>query len=151
MSMEPTNNVLNRLIIRTCNRWMGAVVGAQLIDRSLPIPEVHSSNPVMRKNKYWTFTVSCIEKTKIKKKRPVMAHFFKKKTLNGSILNFCKFGWEHLTWALLKDIRHQKFSVRIPIIYFYIDYRRDSGHRDRFWHQRSTVRNLPLRSLIWTI
>ena len=34
--------------------------------------EVRGSNPV---NLYLTFTLSCIEKTKIKKKRPGMAHF----------------------------------------------------------------------------
>ena len=51
---------------------------AQLVERSLPIPEVHGSNPVISKNLYRTFTVNCIEKTKIKKKRPGMAHFFKK-------------------------------------------------------------------------
>ena len=51
---------------------------AQLVERSVLIPEVHSSNPVIGKNLYWTFTVNCIEKTKIKKKRPGMAH---KKTI----------------------------------------------------------------------
>ena len=52
------------------------VVVAQLVERSLPIPEVRGSNPVIGKNLYRTFTVNCIEKTKIKKKRPGMAHFF---------------------------------------------------------------------------
>ena len=41
---------------------------------SLPIPEVCSSNRVIDKNLYWTFTVNCIETTKMKKKRPGMAH-----------------------------------------------------------------------------
>ena len=48
---------------------------AQLVERSLPIPEVHGSNPVIGINLYRTFTVNCIEKTKIKKKRPGIAHF----------------------------------------------------------------------------
>ena len=39
---------------------------AQLVERSLPIPEVRGSNPVIGKNLYRTFTVSCIEKTKKK-------------------------------------------------------------------------------------
>ena len=39
-----------------------AVVMAQLVDRSFPLPEVCSSNPVIGKNLYWTFTVNCIEK-----------------------------------------------------------------------------------------
>ena len=49
----------------------GAVVVAQLVERLLPIPEVHGSNPVIGKKIYCTFTVNCIEKTKIKKKRPI--------------------------------------------------------------------------------
>ena len=66
------NNSSNYLIC-----W--AVVVAQLVERSLPIPEVRGSNPVIGKNLYRTFTVNCIEKTKIKKKRPGMAHFLKNK------------------------------------------------------------------------
>ena len=58
-----------------------AVVVAQLVERSLPIPEVCGSNPVIGKNLfiYWTFVYCqlCIEKTKIKKKRQGMAHFLK--------------------------------------------------------------------------
>ena len=55
-----------------------AVVVAHLVERLLPIPEVCSSNPFISKKNYWTFTVNCIEKTKIKKMRPGMVHFFKK-------------------------------------------------------------------------
>ena len=51
-----------------------AVVVVQLVERLLPTPEVHGSNPVIGKFLYWTFnclpTVICVEKTKIKKKRP---------------------------------------------------------------------------------
>ena len=52
---------------------------AQLVERSVPITEVRSSNPVIGKHVFLTFTVNCIEKTKIKKKRPRKAHL--KKTL----------------------------------------------------------------------
>ena len=53
-----------------------AVVVAQLVEQSLPVPEVHCSNPVIGKKLYWTFSVNCIKKTKIKKKMPPgMAHF----------------------------------------------------------------------------
>ena len=41
----------------------------QLVEQSLPIPEVHALNPVI--GKFYIehlFTVNCIEKTKIKKK-----------------------------------------------------------------------------------
>ena len=54
------------------------MVVAQLVGWSLPIPEVRCSNPVIGKNLYQTLTVNCIEKTKIKKKRPGMAIFYKK-------------------------------------------------------------------------
>ena len=53
---------------------------AQLVERSLPTPEVRSSNPVIGKllnRTFYQFTVICFEKTKIKKKRPGMAHFLK--------------------------------------------------------------------------
>ena len=54
-----------------------AVVVAQLVERLLPIPEVRGSNPVIGKDLNLTFVYCqlCIEKTKIKKKRPGMAHF----------------------------------------------------------------------------
>ena len=58
-----------------CCSW--AVVVAQLVKQSALIPEVRSSNPVIGNNLYCTFTVNCIEKTKIKKKRPGMAHLKK--------------------------------------------------------------------------
>ena len=51
---------------------------AQLVERLLPTPEVRGSNPVIGKLLYWIFnylpTVNCIERTKIKKKRPGMVH-----------------------------------------------------------------------------
>ena len=55
-----------------------AVIVAQLVERSLLMPEVRSLNPVIGKLLSWTFNclpiVNCIEKTKIKKKRLGMAH-----------------------------------------------------------------------------
>ena len=45
------------------------MVAAQLAERSLPIPEVRGSNPVIcKKYNEHLFTVNCIEKMKIKKK-----------------------------------------------------------------------------------
>ena len=57
------------------------MVVAQLVERLLPIPGVCCSNPVIGKNLYWTIFT---EKTKIKKKRQGMAHFFKKKNWTTS-------------------------------------------------------------------
>ena len=53
---------------------------AQLVEQSLPIPEVRGSNPVIGNILYGTFTVNYIEKTKIKIKRPGMDQFFLKNT-----------------------------------------------------------------------
>ena len=58
-----------------------AVVVAQLVELSLPIPEVQVSNPVIGKIYIeHLFTFSCIEKTKIKKKEarnsPSIVHVF---------------------------------------------------------------------------
>ena len=60
------------------NNWDLVVVVAQLVERSLPIPEVHGSNPIISKKiilNICLLYISCIEKTKINKKRPGMAHF----------------------------------------------------------------------------
>ena len=61
----------------TVNR---AVFVAQLVERSLPLPEVRGSNPVIGKIYLYIehfFTVNCVlKKMKIKKKRPGLAHFF---------------------------------------------------------------------------
>ena len=51
-----------------------AVVVAQLVEWLLPTPEVRGSNPVISKKLYSMFTVNCIEKTKIKKKRLGLAN-----------------------------------------------------------------------------
>ena len=56
---------------------IGAVVVAQLVERLLPTPEICGSNPDIGK----TLTSNCkLEKTKIKKKRPGMAHLKKTNT-----------------------------------------------------------------------
>ena len=57
-----------------------AVVVAQLVERSLPIPKVHGLNPVISKIYIeHLFTVNCIEKTKIKEKRGREWPIFNKK------------------------------------------------------------------------
>ena len=57
----------------------GAVVLAQLVEWSLPIPEVCILNPVIGNNLYieHLFTVNCIEKTKIKNKEAGNGQFKK--------------------------------------------------------------------------
>ena len=56
-----------------------AVVVAQVVERLLLIPEVRSSNPVIGKNLYWTFTVNCIEKTRVRKRGRELPNFLKNK------------------------------------------------------------------------
>ena len=51
------------------------VVVAQLVERSLPTPEIRSSNPVIVKILYVP-TIKCIEKKKIKEKWPRMSQLF---------------------------------------------------------------------------
>ena len=61
------NNSLN-------GQWLWLIGRAVASD--IRRPRFESSH---RQNLYWTlFTINCIEKTKIKKKRPGMAHFLKK-------------------------------------------------------------------------
>ena len=56
-----------------------AVVVAQLVERSLAIPEARGSNPVIGKIYIESlFTVNCIENTKIKIKRPGLGPYFRK-------------------------------------------------------------------------
>ena len=54
---------------------------AQLVERSLPIPEVRGSNPVIGKNYiehlFIVYCQLCVEKTKIKKKEAMDGPFFK--------------------------------------------------------------------------
>ena len=71
----------SKSVLTTTTIW--AVVVAQLVERSLPTPEIRGSNPVIGKLLYQTFnclsTVSCIEKTKLKKKEAGNGPFLKEK------------------------------------------------------------------------
>ena len=75
--------VLSYMTIFICHlfevmAFLGSGV-AQLVERSLPIPEVRSSNLVIGKNcLYWTFVYCqlCIEKMKIRKKEAGDGPFF---------------------------------------------------------------------------
>ena len=72
------NDLLN-INIKISLNW--EVVVAQLVERSLPIPEVRGSNPVIGK-KLLTIIVYCqlcIEKTKNKEKEAGNGPFFLKK------------------------------------------------------------------------
>ena len=60
--------------IKTMTAPIGAVVVAQLVERSLPTSEIRGLNPDVGKS---LFTNCTIEKTKIKIKRPGMAHLLK--------------------------------------------------------------------------
>ena len=54
---------------------VGAMVVAQLVERSLLTPEICGSNPVI--SKFYLPITNCIEKTKITKKRPINAQLKK--------------------------------------------------------------------------
>ena len=78
--------------------WTKCPSSIQLKERSLPIPVVWSSNPVISKNLYWTLTVNFIEKTKIKKKEagndPFLIVWWNRHSLTNQIFhtNYC-FYW----------------------------------------------------------
>ena len=64
---------------------------AQMVDRLPPKPEIHCSNPVIGiLLSHICLLSNCVEKTKIKKKRPGMAHFLIKIKSRNSLLT-CKF------------------------------------------------------------
>ena len=77
------------------NIFFRALFTAQLVEQSLPIPEVCSSNPVTEKNCN-EHIMSSIDKTKIKKKRPRTAHLkttnicFVGRRRENIRLSFCK-------------------------------------------------------------
>ena len=59
------------MMLVKCVSVPGAVVVAQLVDRSLRTPEIRGLNP----DKCKILSTNCIiEKTKIKRKRPGVAH-----------------------------------------------------------------------------
>ena len=74
-------------------------VVAQLVEQSLPTPEIRGSNPVIGNLLYWSFicllSTVPIEKKKIKKKRPGMAHFIKKQTRMKKLIKFAGFLFVH--------------------------------------------------------
>ena len=63
---------------------------APLVERLFPTPEVRRSNPDIGKLLYQTFnclsTVNCVVKTKIKIKRPGMAHLKKNYSYDQTIV-----------------------------------------------------------------
>ena len=82
------------------------MVVAQLVERLLPIPEVRGSDPVIGKK--LISNINCIEKMKLKKKRPGMA-IFKKMLLSLSVdfeaysnslkcILYSNFGFEHFAF-----------------------------------------------------
>ena len=80
------------------------MVVAQLVVRSPLTPEIHGSNPVIGK---LIFTVNCVEKANIKKKRPGMAHFVK--TIGGffvSILVWSVAQWFYIYFHLQPRLGH---------------------------------------------
>ena len=75
------------------------VVVAQVVDRSLPTPEVHCSNPVIGKNFIHLFTVNFIKKTKMKKKEAGNGHNL---NMNGVALKYTKMiNVVLICWSLL--------------------------------------------------
>ena len=89
---------------------------AQLVEWLLPIPEVCGSNPVISKNLLMSnICILCIEKTKIKKKRPGMANFFfKKKQYVSSLVDLLPIVAVGSTVIVLdfRRIRTQIFRVK---------------------------------------
>ena len=79
----------NAIKMHTCK----AVVVAQLVERSLPTPEVRSQFESGHRQTFisdiYLFIVNCIEKTEIKIKRPGMA-FFKLIRVNKPVYNQLK-------------------------------------------------------------
>ena len=71
------------------------MVVAQLVEQSLPIPEVRGSNPVISKSLliYWTFVYCqlCIEKTDKRKKEAGNGPFLKKQLR----LNYFEKGYKY--------------------------------------------------------
>ena len=73
------DNIVNKQKIVIFGQWL-----------SFPTPEVHGSNPVISKI---LFIINCIETTKIKKKRPGMAHFLKIKLWFLCLISFLMKCW----------------------------------------------------------
>ena len=103
------------------------MVVAQLVERSLPTPEVRDSNLVIGKKLFiLNICQLCIKKTKIKKKKPAMAHFLKK-TINWKSVDGLGLGIQ--TWGLKMEgadertellsaaLKHEYFECHITFVY----------------------------------
>ena len=97
------------LCLKNESKWEAVV--AQLVERLLSIPEVRGSTPVMGKiniEHFFVifFIINCIEKTKINKKRPGMAHFKRRKQTK---LN------KNRRYFKLKDQSNAEVHYRFPM------------------------------------
>ena len=61
MASEPSDEEVNNWIGQIVKQFWTVVV-AQLVEWSVPIPQVQGLNPVIRKKNYCTFTVNCVLK-----------------------------------------------------------------------------------------
>ena len=97
------------------------MIVTQLVERSLLIPEICGSNPVIGKF-YITYniTVNCIDKTKIKKKRPRMAHFLKNN--NKLCLDTLGSDCDAVGRAVASDSRDLRFESSHQQILYYLLY-----------------------------
>ena len=103
----------NNLLRNFCR----ALVVAQLVERSLLIPEVRGLNPVISKNLYITVTVNCIKKTKIKKKKKFLYPLSELDNMGFNLgigLTTSCYTWKNVTvgmmdtWMLLAGVSVQK-------------------------------------------
>ena len=102
----PVCQVKDSFIMRA--QW--AVVVAQLVEWSIPIPEVRSSNPVIGKKLYWTFTVNFIEKAKIKQKVAGNGLFLKKQCKLTSVTRWLDYIFEIWPFTTRKFVqKYQNF------------------------------------------
>ena len=114
-------------LYRCKTRFIRAVVVAQLVERLLPIPGVLGSNSAIE-NFFieHLFTVNCIEKTKIKKKRPGMAHFLK-----NTVFQLTK------KRANVSIGKNDRLCLTLPSLGLWLWH---SWQRGRFRYQRTRVR-----------
>ena len=125
------------------NKHFRAAGVAQLVEWLLPIPEVCGLNPVIGKIYIaHLYTVICIEKTKIKQKRPRIAH---KNFFRALLLCVCwKFSVIHAAWSL------EGFFLMLFVQEFWCA----SQPGGSFWQTqdaRSSVRSFYLSKLVQKI
>ena len=109
---EPSKDILAQRI-----RKDGEVAVAQLVERSLPIPEVCGSHPVIGKI-YIEHLLTCLlsivlKRQKISIKRPGMAHFFKN-VLCYILCHHCAQSWRLPLLSGSAWAYHLATRVRIP-------------------------------------